>query len=87
MLLVRLLQLVILVFAYCRLFDVGFTLFGGMFVVIVVITMDRAGFLGFVAFDLEIQKPNLAVRLGKALSGFILMMMMWHCTGLASHRH
>ena len=68
-------------------FGIEFTLLGGMLVVIVVITMNRAGFLGLLLFDLEIQKPNLATRLGKALSGFILMMMMWHCMGLASHRH
>ena len=36
-----------------------------LFVVIVAITMDHAGFLGFVAFDWEMQKPNLAARLGK----------------------
>ena len=37
-----------------------------MLVVIAVITMDHAGFLGFVAFDWQMQKPNLATRLGKA---------------------
>ena len=60
---------------------------GLLFVVIVAITMDRAGFLGFVAFEWQMQKPNLAARLGKAFSGFILMMMMQHCMGLVSHRH
>ena len=64
--LVRLLQLVTLVFTDCRLFDIEFTLFGAMLVVIVVIMMDSAGFFGFVAFEWQMQKPNLAARLGKA---------------------
>ena len=58
LLLVRLLQLIMLVFP-------GFCCF----------------------FDLEMQKPNPAARLGKAFPGFILMMMMMrHCMGLASCR-
>ena len=44
-----------------------FAFFSGiLFVVIAAITMDRAGSLGSVAFDWKMQKPNLAVRLGKA---------------------
>ena len=44
MLLGRLLQLVVLVFADCRLFDIEFTLFGGMLVVGVTVTIRRSGF-------------------------------------------
>ena len=40
----QLLRFVILVFACCRLFDVEFTLFGGMLVVVVTVTMGCAGF-------------------------------------------
>ena len=39
---------------------------GVLHVVIAAIMMDCAGFLGFVAFDWKMQKPNLAARLGKA---------------------
>ena len=60
---------------------------GMLFVVIATLTIDHAGLLGCIAFDFDMQKPNLAARLGKAFSGFILMMIMWHCMGLASHRH
>ena len=60
---------------------------GILFVVFAAITMDRAGFLGFVAFDWKMQKHNLATRLGKAFSGFILIMMMRRCMGLVSRRH
>ena len=44
LLLVRLLQLVVLVFADCRLFGVEFTLFGGMLVVSGTVTISRSGF-------------------------------------------
>ena len=37
-------MLVILVFAYCRLFGVEFTLFGGMFVIGATVTFSHSGF-------------------------------------------
>ena len=44
LLLVRPLQLVVLVFAYCGLSGIEFTLFGGMLVVSVTVTISRSGF-------------------------------------------
>ena len=60
---------------------------GILFVVTVAITMDRAGFLGFVAFDWKMQKPNLAMRLGKAFFRLYFDDDDAACTGLVSRRH